>query len=51
MKREGLVERVRDQIGPYFRERWLGLGDHPMVGEARMKGCSVRWNSSPTRTT
>lgn len=38
MKRENLVERVRDKIGPYFRERWLALGDHPMVGEARMKG-------------
>jgi putrescine aminotransferase len=38
MKREKLVDRVRDEIGPYFRERWLGLGDHPMVGEARMKG-------------
>lgn len=38
MKREKLVDRVRDDIGPYFRERWLGLGDHPMVGEARMKG-------------
>jgi putrescine aminotransferase len=38
MKREKLVDRVRDGIGPYFRERWLGLGDHPMVGEARMKG-------------
>lgn len=38
MKREKLVDSVRDQIGPYFRERWLGLGDHPMVGEARMKG-------------
>lgn len=38
IKRENLVDRVRDEIGPYFRERWLGLGDHPMVGEARIKG-------------
>jgi len=38
MKREKLVDRVRDQIGPYFQERWLALADHPLVGEARMKG-------------
>ncbi len=38
IEREGLVERVRDDIGPYLRERWLKLGDHPLVGEARMKG-------------
>ncbi|WP_417426403.1 aspartate aminotransferase family protein [Hoeflea sp.] len=38
MKREKLVDRVRDQIGPYFQERWLAFADHPLVGEARMKG-------------
>ncbi|MTH99804.1 aspartate aminotransferase family protein [Roseibium sp. RKSG952] len=35
---EGLVERVKTDIGPYLQERWLGLGDHPLVGEARMTG-------------
>ncbi len=38
MERENLVARVRDDIGPYLAERWLKLGDHPLVGEARMKG-------------
>ncbi|MEP3439146.1 MAG: aspartate aminotransferase family protein [Hoeflea sp.] len=38
MKSEKLVDRVRDHIGPYFQKRWLALGDHPMVGEARMMG-------------
>ncbi len=38
MQRETLVERVRDDIGPYLREKWLTLGDHPLVGEARMRG-------------
>ncbi len=38
IEREGLVARVRDDIGPYLAERWLKLGDHPLVGEARMKG-------------
>lgn len=35
---EKLVERVRDDIGPYLQSRWLALGDHPLVGEARMTG-------------
>jgi putrescine aminotransferase len=38
MERERLPERVANEIGPYMRERWLGLGDHPLVGEARMTG-------------
>jgi putrescine aminotransferase len=36
--REGLVERVRDDIGPYLKERWMGLANHRLVGEARMVG-------------
>ena len=35
---EGLVERVRDDIGPYLQRLWLDLGEHPLVGEARMTG-------------
>lgn len=38
MQRERLVERVADDIGPYLQKRWLSLGEHEMVGEARMKG-------------
>ena len=38
LQREGLVERVRTQIGPYLAKRWLALADHPLVGEARMVG-------------
>lgn len=38
IQREGLVERVRDEIGPYFTERLASLGDHPMVGETRGLG-------------
>ncbi|MGB1239203.1 MAG: aspartate aminotransferase family protein [Pseudomonadales bacterium] len=38
IEREGLVERVRDDIGPYMQQRWAELGEHPMVGEARMVG-------------
>ncbi|TVQ54160.1 MAG: aspartate aminotransferase family protein [Rhodobacteraceae bacterium] len=38
MQEEKLPERVATDIGPYLAERWLKLGDHPLVGEARMKG-------------
>jgi putrescine aminotransferase len=38
MQREKLVARVRDDIGPYLKAKWLTLGDHPLVGEARMRG-------------
>ena len=37
-RREGLVERVRDDIGPYLQARWGELGEHPLIGEARMVG-------------
>ena len=32
---EGLVERVRDDTGPYLQAQWRTLADHPLVGEAR----------------
>jgi putrescine---pyruvate transaminase len=35
MKREGIVERVREETGPYFLERLHSLMDHPLVGEVR----------------
>ncbi|MCU4651983.1 aspartate aminotransferase family protein [Roseibacterium sp. SDUM158016] len=38
LRDEGLVERVRDDIGPYLQEKWTALADHPLVGEAVMKG-------------
>jgi putrescine aminotransferase len=38
MREERLVERVRDDIGPYLQERWHGLSDHPLIGETRMAG-------------
>ena len=38
LQRERLIERVRDDIGPYLAERWHTLADHPLVGETRMVG-------------
>jgi putrescine aminotransferase len=38
LEREGLVTRVAEDIGPYLAEKWRGLADHPIVGEAVMTG-------------
>jgi len=38
LKREKLVERTRDDIGPYLQEKWAALAEHPLVGETRMVG-------------
>jgi len=38
MQRENLVQRVRDDIGPYLQEKWRSLAEHPLVGETRMVG-------------
>lgn len=35
---EQLVERVRDDIGPYFAKGWKSLLDHELVGEAECVG-------------
>ena len=38
LRREQLIERVRDDTGPYLQSRWRELADHPLVGEARGVG-------------
>jgi putrescine aminotransferase len=38
LRDEGVVERVRDAVGPYLQKRWRELADHPLVGEARIVG-------------
>ncbi|MCQ1569582.1 aspartate aminotransferase family protein [Neorhizobium galegae] len=38
IEEEGLVERVRDDIGPYFAAAWKDLEDHAVVGQAESVG-------------
>ena len=38
LRDERIVERVRDDVGPYLQKRWRELADHPLVGEARIVG-------------
>ncbi|MCH7822089.1 MAG: aspartate aminotransferase family protein [Proteobacteria bacterium] len=35
---EKLIERIRDDIGPYLQAGWNKLAEHPIVGETRMIG-------------
>lgn len=38
IKREQLVDRVKNDIGPYLQKGWATLADHPLVAETRMVG-------------
>ena len=38
LEEENIVENVAAHTSPYLKEKWLQLGDHPLVGEARMIG-------------
>jgi putrescine aminotransferase len=38
LKEEGIIERVRNQTGPYLQRRLRELADHPLVGEVRGLG-------------
>lgn len=38
IQEEKLVERVRDDIGPFMAKHWKSLEDHPLVGEAKIEG-------------
>jgi putrescine aminotransferase len=38
MKEEGLVERVRDDIGPHLAAHFAELAEHPLVGVAQTCG-------------
>ena len=38
IERDGLVERVRDDVGPYFQTKLRAFAAHPLVGEVRGHG-------------
>jgi putrescine aminotransferase len=38
LRREAIVERVRDDVGPYLQRRWAELATHQLVGETRIVG-------------
>ncbi|MBT7205446.1 MAG: aminotransferase class III-fold pyridoxal phosphate-dependent enzyme, partial [Deltaproteobacteria bacterium] len=38
IEREGLLEKVRNDTGPYLRQLWERFNEHPLVGEVRIVG-------------
>ncbi len=54
IKREKLVEKVDTDSGPYLREKFTRLADHPLVGVAEtrglMAGLNLVKNKSPIET-
>lgn len=35
---EGIITKVRETTAPYLKQKWEGLLDHPLVGEANIVG-------------
>ncbi len=35
LKDEKIIEKVKNDLSPYLQRKWLKLGKHPLVGEAR----------------
>ncbi|MBU2978541.1 aspartate aminotransferase family protein [Alteromonas sp. C1M14] len=38
LRNEGIVDKVKAEVGPYFQQQIRKLGDHPLIGEARGVG-------------
>lgn len=38
LEEEKIVDHVRDVAGPYLKEKWEAMTDHPLVGEAKIVG-------------
>ena len=38
LREEKIIDRVAAETAPYMQAKWLELGNHPLVGEARMVG-------------
>jgi len=38
LQEEGIVDRVRDETAPYLAEKWKAMEDHPLIGQASIKG-------------
>ncbi len=38
LEEERIIEQLREETGPYLKEKWEALADHPFVGEAKIVG-------------
>ena len=51
LEEEGIVDRVRDETGPYLKERFESLSDHPLVGEVKIIGMMGSLALTPDKAT
>ncbi len=49
IEEERLIEHVRDVAAPYLSEKWAGLAEHPMVGEACSLGLMASLALTPDK--
>lgn len=49
IENERLPEKVANDTGPYLAEKWKTLGEHPLVGEARICGLVGALELSPDK--
>lgn len=48
---EGIVENAKNTIAPYLKEKWEGLTNHPLVGEAKIAGLMGSIAMTPDKAT
>jgi len=48
---EGIVSHAAQELAPYLKEKFESLGDHPMVGEAKVVGMMGSLALTPDKTT
>ncbi len=46
---ENIVNKVHDETAPHLAEKWSQLADHPLVGEARVKGMMAAIELTPDK--
>ncbi|EPX83375.1 aspartate aminotransferase family protein [Salipiger mucosus] len=51
LEEEGVVDRVREETGPYLKARFEELADHPLVGEAKIVGMMGSIALTPDKAT
>ncbi|CAN0577893.1 unnamed protein product [Ectocarpus sp. 12 AP-2014] len=49
LEEEKIVEAVANKTGPYLKKKWEALGDHPLVGEARIVGMMASIAMTPDK--
>ncbi len=49
LEEEKIIEKVNSNTGKYMGERWRALGEHQLVGEARIKGLMGALELTPNK--